>query len=99
MAFQETYSQNTRPDFAGGVESGLQDGDQQFLAKPGGGFVNAFVPFDARDAMQQSDDPAGQAFWIGDAIAAQAFAEIFGFAVVEHAFTGAAEEINAGSFR
>ena len=49
--------------------------------------------------MQQADDAARQAFWIGRAITAQAFAEIFGFAHVEDAFGGAAKQIDTGTGR
>lgn len=40
---------------------------------------------------------AGEAVGIGDAVAAQAFAQVFGFADVEDGVEGVAHEIDAGA--
>ncbi len=60
-----------------------------------GFFGAAFVPFDARYAMEQADHAARETFRVGDAIAGQALAQVARFAHVQHAFGIAAYEIDA----
>jgi hypothetical protein len=60
-----------------------------------GGFLrSAFVPFDARDAMQQADHPARKALRIGDAITGQALAQIARLAHIQDALPFPAHIIN-----
>ena len=62
-----------------------------------GFFRTAFVPLDARDAMQQADHAVRETFRVGDAIAGQAFAQIARLAHVQDALGIATHEIDAGT--
>jgi hypothetical protein len=49
---------------AGAVETRVKDANQKFLTIAGGCFRRANVEFNPRHAMQQSNNPAPQQFWV-----------------------------------
>jgi hypothetical protein len=87
------------PGFAGSGEAGHEDADEFLFAMAGGGFAGARVPFDARDAMEEANHAAREAFGIGDAIAGESLAQIAGLADVQNARAFTAHKINARAAR
>jgi hypothetical protein len=64
------------PYFSGGIEARREDANQCLFTMAGGFLRTAFVPFDARDAMQKTDHPVRKALGIGNAIAGESLAQI-----------------------
>lgn len=83
------------PHFASAVELRIKDANQKFLTIAGGFFRGANVELNPRYAMQQPDDPARQAFGIGNAITGQPLAQIPRLADIQHALGCAAHEIRS----
>ncbi len=79
------------PDFTGAVEAGVEDANELLFAVAGGCFGRAKVELNAPDEMEHPDNPPWQAFGIGDAIAAEAFAEVARLADIQDALGIAAK--------
>jgi hypothetical protein len=72
------------------VEPWTQREQQLSFACQRGSFVAAYVPIDALDAHQQTAELARQTLRVGRPITRHSPAEIFRFADIQHAFSGAA---------
>jgi hypothetical protein len=60
-----------------------------------GFFRRTFIPLNAPHLEQESDDPARQSLGVGDAVAAQALAQVACLAHIQNSFRCAAHQVNA----
>jgi hypothetical protein len=83
---------------ASAVETRAEIAEERGFFGEGGGFAIALVEFDAAYGIDEAQVAPAHAVGIGDAIAAEAFAEIFGFADVEYFICRAAHHVDAWAF-